>query len=67
MEMLTMSAMARLLGDDAGNDLIEYALLAAVVGVAGAATLAIFPGVINDVYSSWDAATQDIWEPQDPQ
>jgi Flp pilus assembly pilin Flp len=49
-----------------GSDLIEYALLAGLVGVAGAAALGTLPDVMNAVYASWDAATQAIWEPNDP-
>lgn len=56
----------RLLFEDSGNDLLEYALLSAVVGIAGAVALALMPGIINTVYSSWDAATQNVWQPQDP-
>ena len=55
------------LRDDRANDLIEYALLAGLVGIAGATALAAFPQVFNTVYTSWDNATQAIWEPQDPQ
>lgn len=53
--------------DESGQDLVEYVLLAATVGVAGAVAMQLFPGVINAVYTSWDNATQAIWEPQDPQ
>ena len=58
--------MWRWLTDESGDDLVEYALLAAAVGIAGAAALALLPGIINNVYTSWDTATQDAWEPQDP-
>ena len=54
-------------GDQGGDDLIEYALLAGVAGVAGALALAAFPGIMNAVYTAWDADTQEIWEPLDPQ
>lgn len=62
--------MARLLAwlrDERGDDLLEYALLTALIGLAGAAVLAAFPGVIRDVYNSWDTATQNRWQPSDPQ
>jgi Flp pilus assembly pilin Flp len=49
------------------DDLVEYALLATVVGVAGGLALAAWPGIMNAVYTSWDTGTQDIWEPLDPQ
>jgi Flp pilus assembly pilin Flp len=52
--------------DDSGNDLLEYALLSALIGIAGAVGLALMPGIINAIYSSWDAATQAAWVPPDP-
>ena len=52
--------------DDGGDDLVEYALLATVVGTAGAAVLQAFPVVMNAVYASWDAGAQALWEPADP-
>ena len=61
-----MKALLRVLRDESGDDLLEYALLSALVGVAGAVALALMPTVINTVYSSWDAATQGAWQPEDP-
>ena len=58
---------SRWLNDDGGQDLVEYVLLTATVGVAAFVVMQLFPGVINAVYTSWDNATQGIWEPQDPQ
>jgi hypothetical protein len=59
--------LCRWLHDDGGQDLVEYVLLAATVGVGSFIALQLFPGFINAVYTSWDNRTQDIWEPQDPQ
>jgi Flp pilus assembly pilin Flp len=61
-----MDIMSRLLREDSGDDLLEYALLSAVVGIAGAIALALMPSVINTVYSAWNVATQDAWQPADP-
>ena len=55
------------LRDERGDDLVEYALLTALIGIAGAIAFATFPGVIKGVYESWDSATQNRWEPPDPQ
>jgi Flp pilus assembly pilin Flp len=55
------------LADDRGDDLIEYALLVVTVGIAGAAVLSAFPGVINTIYTSWDNGQQGLWVPRDPQ
>ena len=58
---------ARLLRDDHGDDLIEYALLAVTVAIGGAVALSLFPAVMNTVYTSWDADKKSIWEPLDPE
>jgi hypothetical protein len=61
-----MKTLKSLFIDDSGDDLLEYALLSALIGIAGAVSLALMPGIINAVYSSWDVATQDAWQPADP-
>jgi len=62
-----MTFIHRLLIDDCGQDLVEYVLLGATVALAGLTAMSVFPGVINAVYASWDAATQALWYPPDPQ
>lgn len=64
---LMKNLLFRFVRGQGGDDLIEYALLASLAGVAGAAALAAFPGIMNAVYTAWDTDTQDIWEPLDPQ
>ena len=61
-----MNVMHRLWIDDRGQDLVEYILLGATVGLAGVIAASVFPGVINAVYTSWDTATQSLWYPPDP-
>jgi len=53
--------------DDRGQDLIEYALLTAALGLAGAATwpLVIEPA-IGTAYRALDGNTQGLWEPPPP-
>jgi Flp pilus assembly pilin Flp len=53
--------------DRRGQDLVEYALLGATLALAGFLVLSTMDNIINAVYTSWDAATQAIWEPEDPQ
>jgi Flp pilus assembly pilin Flp len=55
--------------EEEGQDLIEYALLASVLGFAAAAALSAFGGVMQNTYLSWDAAVQsdalvEVPEPQ---
>ena len=57
----------RWFGDRRGQDLVEYALLGTALAVAGFLVLTTMDDVINAVYTSWDAGTQAIWEPEDPQ
>jgi Flp pilus assembly pilin Flp len=57
----------RLFADRRGQDLVEYALLGASLALAGFLVMSTMDDVINAVYTSWDTATQAIWEPEDPQ
>ena len=61
-EMLT-----RLLCDEDGQDLIEYALLTATIGLVGSAAWALMADNIETVYTGWDTGVNDLWEPPDPE
>ena len=56
----------RLLTDETGQDLIEYALLAATIGLVGILAWQSIVTGIGTAYAGWDSGTQDIWEPQNP-
>ena len=59
----------RLITEDRGQDLVEYALLAAFVGIAGWAVLMTLPGVIGTTYASWLDPTNGVpgqWDPPPP-
>ncbi len=56
----------RLMRDDAGQDVLEYALLTAGIGLAGIATWPLIEAGIGAAYQSFDADAQDIWEVPDP-
>ena len=60
------SSILSLLSDDTGQDLIEYALLAATIGLVGIVAWQNIVTGIGDAYQGWDTNTQAIWEPQDP-
>ena len=55
----------RLLGDDEGQDLVEYALLTGIVVVV--ALLGI-PAAdeLGDIYEDWIDNVHDLWEPPPP-
>ena len=57
---------ATFITEETGDDLIEYVLLASVVGTAGAVALNALPAIMNLVYASWDAGAQGLWEPANP-
>jgi Flp pilus assembly pilin Flp len=50
----------RFLQDDAGQDLIEYALLSATIGVAAVAAWNVIPPAIAAAYSNWDTNVQNL-------
>ena len=56
----------RLLRDEDGQDVIEYALLTASIGLAGIATWPLIRVAIGITYGRLDTKTQDIWEVPDP-
>jgi Flp pilus assembly pilin Flp len=56
----------RLWTDDRGQDLVEYVLLGATVALAGLATMQAFPAMANALYTGWDHAQQDLWNPRPP-
>lgn len=56
----------RLFRDEQGQDLIEYALLTAVIGFAGVGVFSLLLGVISNTYGSQEGAVNDRWVPSDP-
>jgi hypothetical protein len=56
----------RLVQEDAGQDLVEYALLTMVVGFAGAVAAPYVSNAISYVYGTWVNETNNLWESPDP-
>ena len=58
----------RLLTDDDGQDLIEYALLTGLVVVGGLLVFTAAPFVrrMGDAYLDWNTNTQSLWVPPPP-
>ena len=48
-----MRIAAGVLADDSGQDLIEYALLTAIIGIAGLLVLSALPTTMGTAYNSW--------------
>jgi Flp pilus assembly pilin Flp len=60
---------ARFTRDEGAQDLIEYALLAAFIGIAGWAVLMTLPNVMGATYTSWTDPTVGVpsrWDPPEP-
>jgi len=54
---------------DTGQDMVEYALLAAFVGVAGLLALTTMGSTIQTTYLTWispGAGAPSIWDPAPP-
>ena len=60
------SALRRFFSDERGQDLIEYALLTALIGFAGLVIFDLIRQAIGTTYASWETANNDLWEPADP-
>lgn len=56
----------RLVIDQSGQDLIEYALLTSIIGVAGVLVFSTFAGKMEDAYNTWNTDSQTVWEPCPP-
>jgi Flp pilus assembly pilin Flp len=61
--------LSRFVTSDSGQDTVEYALLAAFVGVAGWAVLSTIDDAVKDTYNTWLDPTSGVpskWEPPEP-
>ena len=61
--MRFLRALAR---DDLGQDLVEYALLSALVGVVALAAANALGVTMGSVYSGWNTAINALWEAPAP-
>jgi pilus assembly protein Flp/PilA len=63
----TRTVAARFAADDSGQDLIEYALLTAIIGISGVLILSTLSTTMGTAYSRWNTAGQNAWQPCPPQ
>jgi Flp pilus assembly pilin Flp len=66
---IRMGLLARFIAEDSAQDLVEYALLAAFIGIAGWAVLQTLPNVMGATYGSWIDPTVGVpsrWDPPEP-
>jgi Flp pilus assembly pilin Flp len=66
MEKTLKRLISRVVLQDEGQDLIEYALLTAVIGLAGAAAFNLIAAAMNTTYGSWEDGINSLWEPEPP-
>lgn len=60
------SLLLKLLADDGGQDLVEYALLTTVVGLSAVVAFNLLQAAIGFAYGSWETGVNNIWESPDP-
>ena len=56
----------RLLKDERGQDIIEYVLLTAALGVTSIAVWPLISASIGQSYQQLDTNTQNLWVPPNP-
>jgi Flp pilus assembly pilin Flp len=56
----------RLLGETLAQDMVEYALLVALVGLVGMAAWSALETRLGQAYTNYDTRTQNLWRPPDP-
>jgi Flp pilus assembly pilin Flp len=56
----------RLVCEDSGEDLIEYALLVTFIGLSSAVAWAAMESAIANAYTGLNSGVYDIWEPPPP-
>jgi Flp pilus assembly pilin Flp len=54
--------LSTLVREEHGQDVLEYALLGAAIGLAGASALALVSANLTASYSTWDSGVQNLWQ-----
>lgn len=61
-----MKLLARLIREEISQDLVEYAWLAAFIGLACVVGFQTIQTAIFGAYGNWDTGQQGLWVPPDP-
>lgn len=61
-----LGALRAFLQDDEGQDLIEYGLLSAFIGIVTIAVWASIQGNLETAYRGYDTDVQNLWQSPDP-
>jgi Flp pilus assembly pilin Flp len=59
-----MSVLRRLIAEEVGQDLIEYALLTTAIGMCAFVAFSLWSGAINTTYGSWNTSVNTLWDPE---
>jgi Flp pilus assembly pilin Flp len=59
------AVLVRLITEDHGQDLIEYALLTGIAVLVAAVALPA-ASALGDMYEAWNHDVQELWEPPPP-
>lgn len=62
----SLNLFRRLFREDAGQDLIEYAILTAIVTAGGVLVFVSIRAKMAGVYVGWGTTIQDNWDPAPP-
>ena len=61
-----MNSWRRFWRDESGQDLVEYALLTALIGFAGIVVWSAIVNLLGARYTDYDTGTQGLWESPSP-
>jgi Flp pilus assembly pilin Flp len=64
--MVRLSTLRRLVADEDGQDLIEYALLSGFIGLAGVAVFSGMSGSMQTAYNAWVTRADTAADMPDP-
>jgi Flp pilus assembly pilin Flp len=64
--MKRVSLLRQLVFDETGQDLLEYGLLAGIVGIAGYLSFPVIKAGMDAAYTRWTAGAYNQWCPDDP-
>ena len=61
-----LTVLNRLIREEQGQDVIEYVLITAGIGIVTIATWPLIEAALGTSYRALDTQTQGLWSPPDP-
>jgi Flp pilus assembly pilin Flp len=59
-----MRLLTRLMAEESGADLIEYALLTVAIGMCAVLAFQAWNAAISGTYSNWNTNVNKLWDPE---